>query len=181
LAVTLNIHELVHLIRFNNDESAFNELYKAQVVKLCQFANSFLDDNEASEEIVNDVFVKIWLNRSTLDKIRNPQVYLYVVVKNACLNHIRSNSSRTVRELNIAESFYFHLNADPAQLLISKELHAEIINAVNCLPPRCKLIFKMVKEDGLSCNEVASILDLSNKTVFAQLSIALKKLESVLS
>ena len=55
-----------------------------------------------------------------------------------------------------------------------------VLKAVNSLPPRCKLIFKMVKEDELSCNEVADILGLSNKTVFAQLAIALKKLDEAL-
>jgi RNA polymerase sigma-70 factor (ECF subfamily) len=65
-------------------------------------------------------------------------------------------------------------------LLISKELQTKVLKAVNGLPARCKLIFKMVKEDDLSCNEVAAILGLSNKTVFAQLSIALKKLDDAL-
>lgn len=55
-----------------------------------------------------------------------------------------------------------------------------MLKAVNELPARCKLIFKMVKEDDLSCKEVATILGLSDKTVFAQLSIALKKLDSAI-
>lgn len=180
MAVTLNIQELVHLIQFNDDEVAFNQLYRLQVNELYQFAYSFLGDKEPAEEIVNDVFLKIWLNRSSLDNIRNMQVYMYVTVKNACLNHLRGASSRQLKELNIAESYYFHLSVDPAQLLISKELQSEILTAIDNLPPRCRLIFKMVKQDGLSCKEVAAILNLSHKTVFAQLVIALKKLESVI-
>jgi RNA polymerase sigma-70 factor (family 1) len=173
-------HELIHRIQFNDDESAFNELYKHYVVKLYQFAYSFLDDREAGEEIVNDAFLKIWVGRKKLDSIRNLQVYLYVAVKNACLNHLRSISSKKIKELKVTEAYYFHLSVDPAQLLISKELQTEVLNAVNELPPRCRLIFKMVKEDDLSCNEVATILGLSNKTVFAQLTIALKKLDQAL-
>jgi len=173
-------HELIHRIQVNDDESAFNELYKHYVVKLYQFAYSFLDDREAGEEIVNDVFLKIWVGRQKLDSIRNLQVYLYVAVKNACLNHLRSISSKKIKEIKVTEAYYFHLSVDPAQLLISKELKTRVLNAVNELPPRCRLIFKMVKEDGLSCNEVAIILGLSNKTVFAQLTIALKKLDQAL-
>lgn len=173
-------HELIHRIQFNDDESAFNELYKHYVVKLYQFAYSFLDDREAGEEIVNDVFLKIWVGRQKLDSIRNLQVYLYVAVKNACLNHLRSISSKKIKEIKVTEAYYFHLSVDPAQLLISKELKTKVLNAVNELPPRCRLIFKMVKEDDLSCNEVATILGLSNKTVFAQLTIALKKLDQAL-
>lgn len=173
-------HELIHRIQFNDDESAFNELYKHYVVKLCQFTYSFIDDREAGEEIVNDVFLKIWVGRQKLDSVRNLQVYLYVAVKNACLNHLRSISSKRIKELKVTEAYYFHLSVDPAQLLISKELKTKVLNAVNELPPRCRLIFKMVKEDDLSCNEVATILGLSNKTVFAQLTIALKKLDQAL-
>ncbi|WP_184543136.1 RNA polymerase sigma factor [Mucilaginibacter sp. FT3.2] len=176
----MNIQELVHLIQFNDDELAFNELYRQQVNKLYQFAYSFLGDKEPAEEIVNDIFLKIWLNRSGLDGIRNVRVYMYVTVKNACLNYIRGTSSKQLKELNIAESYYFHLSVDPAQLLISKQLQADILIAIDGLPPRCKLIFKMVKQDGLSCKEVAAILNLSDKTVFAQLAIALKKLESII-
>ena len=172
--------ELIRRIQFNDDESAFNELYKHYVVKLYQFAYSFLDDREAGEEIVNDVFLKIWVGRQKLDSVRNLQVYLYVAVKNACLNHLRSISSKKIREIKVTEAYYFHLSVDPAQLLISKELKTKVLNAVNELPPRCRLIFKMVKEDDLSCNEVATILGLSNKTIFAQLTIALKKLDQAL-
>ncbi|MDB5157130.1 MAG: polymerase sigma-70 factor [Mucilaginibacter sp.] len=174
----MNIQELVHLIQSDNNESAFNELYKQQIRKLSRFAYSFLNDKETSEEIVNDIFLKMWINRKTLDQIRNIHVYLYVSVKNACLNHIRSTSSKKNKELNLSDNFYFHFSPDPAQLLISKELQTEILKSVNSLPPRCKLIFKMVKEDGLTCKEVADILNLSNKTVFAQLAIALTKIEN---
>ncbi|PWK79903.1 RNA polymerase sigma-70 factor (ECF subfamily) [Mucilaginibacter oryzae] len=176
----MNIQELVHLIRFDDDEAAFNRLYRLQVNKLYQFAYSFLGDKEPAEEIVNDLFLKIWLNRSSLDSIRNMQVYMYVTVKNACLNYLRGTLMKQSKEASIAEAYYFHLSVDPAQLLIGKELQSDILAAVDSLPPRCKLIFKMVKQDGLSCREVADILNLSHKTVFAQLVIALKRLESVI-
>jgi RNA polymerase sigma-70 factor (ECF subfamily) len=176
----LEIKELIDSIHYNNDESAFNELYKLLINSLNQFAWSFLGDKEACEEIINDLFVNIWTGRHKLNKISNPKVYFYVAIKNACLNHIRSNTSKRNRDAQLAETYYFHLSVDPAQLLISKELEAGVLKAVNSLPPRCKLIFKMVKEDELSCNEVADILGLSNKTVFAQLAIALKKLDEAL-
>lgn len=176
----MNIHELFDRIRFEQDESAFNALYRMMAVKLSRFASAFVEDTGACKELVNDVFLRLWLNRFNLVHIGNVQVYLYISVKNACLNYIKSTSSRRQRELNASGSLYFQLNADPSELLISKELHAEIIKAVNDLPPRCKLIFKMVKEDGLSSKEVAGILELSDKTVFAQLAIALKRIESVI-
>lgn len=177
----MNIQELIRRIHVDEDESAFNELYKQHVLKLYQFANSFLDDAEASEEIVNDALLKLWTGRKNLGQIRNVQVYLYQSIKNACLNHLRSITSKRNNEQKLTAAYYFHLSVDPSQLLISKELSNKVLKAVNELPDRCKLIFKMVKEDGFSCKEVADILGLSNKTVFAQLSIALKKLDAVLN
>jgi RNA polymerase sigma-70 factor (family 1) len=176
----VSTQERIRRIQVKGDEAAFNELYELHEAKLHKFACSLLGDREAAQEIVNDAFLKIWMGRESLDNIRNLQVYLYVLIKNACLNHLRSVSSKKIKELQLTEAYYFQLSVDPSQLLISKELQTRVLKAVNGLPPRCKLIFKMVKEDDLSCSEVADILGLSNKTVFAQLAIALKKLDDAL-
>ncbi|MDN3583094.1 RNA polymerase sigma-70 factor [Mucilaginibacter flavus] len=175
----LEIKKLVSFI-CNNDEDAFNKLYRLLVKKLVQFAFSFLDDKAICEEIVNDIFVNLWLGRHKLDRVYNPKVYLYVSVKNACLNHGRGNNTFEKRKEELTDIHYTIQSPDPSQLLIGKELTARILTAVNNLPPRCKLVFKMVKEDDLSCNEVADILGLSNKTVFGQLRIALEKLDEAL-
>ncbi|MDN5289463.1 MAG: polymerase sigma-70 factor [Mucilaginibacter sp.] len=180
MSAIVSTQERIRRIQINGDEAAFNELYALHEAKLYSFAYSLLDDREVAQEIVNDVFLKIWIGRQNLPQVKNLSVYLYVLIKNACLNHIRSVSSKKVKEPQLTEAYYFHLSVDPSQLLISKELQAKVLMAVNRLPPRCKLIFKMVKEDDLSANEVADILGLSNKTVFAQLAIALKKLDDVL-
>jgi len=177
----LSIQDLVRRIHIDDDESAFNELYRRHITQLCLFAYSFLDDAEAAEEIVNDTLIRLWLGRKELGIIRNTQVYIYTSIKNACLNHLRNVNAKRNNEDKVLASYYFHLSVDPSQLLISKELSGHVLKAVNLLPERCKLIFKMVKEDDLSCNEVAAILGLSPKTVFAQLAIALKKLDSVLN
>jgi RNA polymerase sigma-70 factor (family 1) len=174
------MQQLINRIRENADEFAFNELYRNHAHNFFRFAQSFVREREIAEEIVNDVLVRLWVERSKTDQIRNIQVYLYNSIKNACLNHIRSISSKRNNETKVTEAYYFHLSVDPSQILISKELSVTMLSAINNLPPRCKLIFKMVKEDGFSCKEVACILGLSDKTVFAQLSIALKKLHAIL-
>ncbi|MBB6107911.1 RNA polymerase sigma factor [Mucilaginibacter lappiensis] len=177
----MSTQEHIRRIQIDGDEAAFSGLYELHEPRLNKFAYSFLGDREVAQEIVNDAFLKIWMGRESLYKIRNLQVYLYVLIKNACLNHLRNTSSQKIKELQLTETYYFQLSVDPSHLLISKELEVRVLNAVNLLPPRCKLIFKMVKEDDLSCNEVAAILGLSNKTVFAQLAIALKKLDDALT
>ena len=75
---------------------------------------------------------------------------------------------------------HFYLSPDQEQILMTDELKKQIEQSINQLPPKCKLVFKMIKEDGLSIAEVAVILGISYKTVSTQLSIALKKLALLL-
>jgi RNA polymerase sigma-70 factor (ECF subfamily) len=171
---------LLHRIQFENDELAFREFYEANVFRLFQFAFTFVQNRELSEEIVNDVFLKLWHNRGRIDQIENISVYLYVAVKNTAVNYLRQSKSRLDNDLGKQAVHHFYLSPDPEQLLVTDELRQRIEAAIEGLPPRCKLIFKLVKEDGLSASEVAAILGVSYKTVTTQLSIALRKLEEVL-
>jgi RNA polymerase sigma-70 factor (family 1) len=171
---------LLHRIQFENDELAFREFYEANVFRLFQFAFTFVQNRELSEEIVNDVFLKLWHNRGRIDQIENISVYLYVAVKHTAVNYLRQSKNRLETDLGKQAVHHFYLSPDPEQLLVTDELRRRIEAAIEGLPPRCKLIFKLVKEDGLSSAEVAAILSISYKTVTTQLAIALRKLEEVL-
>ena len=171
---------LLHRIQFENDETAFREFYEANVFRLFQFAFTFVQSREPAEEIVNDVFLKLWHSRGRIDQIENLSVYLYVSVKNTASNYLRQSKGRSMVDLNGQAVHHFYLSPDPEQLLVTDELRRRIEAAIEELPARCKLIFKLVKEDGLSATEVATILDISYKTVTTQLTIALKKLEGAL-
>jgi RNA polymerase sigma-70 factor (family 1) len=171
---------LLHRIQFENDEMAFREFYEANVFRLFQFAFTFVQNRELSEEIVNDVFLKLWRNRGRIDQIDNLSVYLYVAVKNTANNYLRQSKGRLAADLGRQAVHHFYLSPDPEQLLVTDELRKRIAASIDELPARCKLIFKLVKEDGLSASEVADILDISYKTVTTQLRIALKKLEAAL-
>lgn len=175
------MQELIHRIQFHDDEMAFNQLYQQNVVKIFQFAYSFVKEKEIAEEIVNDVFLKLWIDRAKLNTIKNLSVYLYVSVKNSSLNYLNRISSKRNTFMTAYEQSFdlFLVEPDPEQLLISKQMKVSIDQAVSQLPPRCRVIFKMVREDNLTANEVAQILEISNKTVFAQLSIAIKKIEEL--
>jgi RNA polymerase sigma-70 factor (family 1) len=166
---------LLHRIQFDNDETAFRQFYTDNMFRLFQFAFTFVQNREQAEEIVNDVFLRLWQNRSRISQIENISVYLYVAVKNTAANYLRQSKPR-----NLEAVHHFYLSPDPEQILITDELRKKIAAAIDGLPARCKLIFKLVKEDGLSAAEVAAILDISYKTVTTQLTIALKKLEEAL-
>ena len=164
----------------DGDQNGFKEFYQLQFFKLYQFAYSFVHSKEPAEEIVNDVFLAIWQKRAELSSIDNIQVYLYVSVKNACLNFLRRNNLPVPLSVDDLCVDHFQLVADPESLLIQRELQRQVREAIEQLPPRCRLVFKLVKQDGLSYKQVASILDLSVKTIDSQLCLALKKLALIL-
>lgn len=166
--------------RFSNEQQAFKQLYEQRFMQLYRFALAMVKDRETAQDIVNDVFLKLWNRRHEPAAIENLNVYLYVSVKNAALNFLKRTFRRhyTIDNLDID---HLHISVDPEVLLITTELKNNIEKAINTLPTRCRLVFKLIREDGLTYKEVAAILQVSPKTVDTQLSIALKKLERILS
>ncbi len=126
--------------------------------------------------LISDVFIKIWEKRHQLDKVENLSYYLFTAVKNKCLNQLHDVRNREGLDINDAIFEFKSLYHDPEQKLISAEMIGKIQKAIQDLPPRCRLIFKLVKEEGLKYKEVAELLQLSVKTVENQMSLAFKKI-----
>jgi len=175
------INYLQERIARYDDQQAYKELFVSFYNPLLQFALSFVKSKEQAEEIVSDVFISIWEKRKRVDSITNLKVYLYVATKNGALNFLTRQNRNVSNDLEDyapeLKSIYF----DPEQLLITAEMIQRIKQAINQLPPRCKMIFKLVKEDELKYKEVAEILNISLKTVEAQITIALRKIGAVVN
>jgi RNA polymerase sigma-70 factor (ECF subfamily) len=178
--MNLPIQQLLQKIQFLDDQNSFKQLYQLLFFKLYQFAYSFVQSKESAEEVVNDVFLCVWQKRKTLDTINNINVYLYVAVKNASLNYLRKNNLHIPLSLDDLVTYHLRITANPESIMITRELELSIRKAIEQLPPKCKIIFKMIKYDGLSYKEVAAILGISVKTVDTQLYIALKKLAHII-
>lgn len=168
--------ELQKLIAQGN-EAAFVTLYKHFYPKLLRFAVVFLKNKEVAEEVTEDVFIKLWCNRTEVEKIENISVYLYVSVKNRCINALPLE--KEYLDIDVIDENVTNNICDPYQQVVSNDLQEKISMAIEALPPRCKLIFKMVREDGLKYKEIAQILNISVNTIDAQMAIAVKKLSSV--
>lgn len=164
------------------DEKALGTLYGLYSRRLLHFATLITHSPELSEEVVEDVFVKLWAQKQKAAQIDNLAVYLYVAVKNTALNAI----SRKARELmhapfdDLGVEIRLGAGSDPHNLLVTSELLQRMQQAVNTLPPRCRMIFKLVREDGLRHREVAEVLNISIHTVDAQMAIAIKKICDIL-
>lgn len=175
------IKELQYKISADSDQHAYAQLYLAYMPYLLRFARSIIKNNELAEEVVSDVFIKVWQNRAELGKIDNLKLYLYVSTKNTALNYLSRHFRKDVisleeMSLNISMGTY-----NPEQLLITSEAVKKINLEIQKLPPRCRLIFKLVKEDRLRYNEIARLLNISVKTIDNQMAIALKKISSAIN
>ncbi len=162
------------------NEKAFRVLFDHFSPRLTSFAYAMLKVNDAAIEVVDEVFVKIWKQRQQITAIQNLRVYLYTATKNISLNYI----SRKAKEQLIEPFDYINIQLNdgesPEQKMITSEIFKKIRSAIDELPPRCKMIFKLVREDGLKYREVAGVLNISVNTVDAQMVIAVKKVSEKL-
>ena len=162
------------------DTRAFRQIFDALFSNLTKFSFSFVHSKEAATEIVDELFVQLWVKRDDIMKINDLRVYLYTATKNASLNYISKKAKQI--EVEPYENLIVQMTdvVSPEQIMITKEMLQKIKEAVDSLPPRCKLIFKFVREDGLSYSEVAEILGLSIKTIDAQMVIAVSRIRAKL-
>jgi RNA polymerase sigma-70 factor (ECF subfamily) len=160
-----------------NDEAAFTQLYLHFGKRLTHFATSLLRSKETAEELTEDVFVKLWANRAHITEIENITVYLYVAVKNKALTSLSLKARQLVlAPFDFLDTSVDEFAVDPYEVLITSEMMNRMHQAVDSLPPRCKMIFKLIREDGLKYKEVAEILNISVNTIDVQMAIAVKKI-----
>ena len=161
-----------------DDPIAYKELFLLYQPRLIVFSYSIIHSKETAEEIVSDVFLKIWINRESLKEIVNLHLYLYVSTKNASINYLLQQKNKKYFSIDETMVELKSIYSDPEQTMITTEMLQRIQQAVQQLPPRCRFIFKLIKEDDLKYKEVAELLHLSVKTVEAQMTIALRRIHA---
>ena len=177
----LHLSELQHRIAAFEDQQAFKELFRRFYPGLKKFAFSICHVKEEAEEAVCDVFMRIWTRRKTIDHIHNLKLYLYIATRNYSINYLRAHKKIDAIQLDDLKVEIVSLMSNPDQQLISTELEKQLLKAINDLPSQCKIIYKLVKEEGLKQKEVAELLHLQPKTVENQIAIAVRKIGETLS
>ena len=162
------------------DEKAFEEVFKSSYAGLCGYANKYISDLDQAEEIVQEVFFNYWNKRTFLEINGALEAYLYKAVRNACLNHLKHlkvRSQYAVAQLHtLKEEESKHLDT-----MVELELQQKIEDSINLLPTERQKIFKLSRYEGLKYLEIAAELQLSVKTVEAQMGKALKFLKENLA
>jgi RNA polymerase sigma-70 factor (family 1) len=174
------IDSLKYQIAVYEDAAAYKSLFFRLFPSLQQFAFSFLKSRQLAEETASDVLMEVWVRREKLMQVDNLKLYLFTSVRNAALRKLKlenkiSKFSLDDMQVEIASDY-----SDPEQALASHELEQKLLQAVHELPPRCKIIYKLAKEDGLKYAEIAQLLGISIKTIDAQLAIAVKKIAATI-
>ncbi|MCA8833068.1 RNA polymerase sigma-70 factor [Hymenobacter pini] len=174
---TPSLQELIRRIA-NDDRRAFELFFTQNYNSLLRFALRYVRGRELAEEVVSDVFVKLWQKRASLPEVQHPVSYLFVAVKNQALNYLQKAENQPTAELEEVPVAWQTDYMTPERTLLTEELYQDIQRAVHKLPPQCQTIFRLVREEGLKYREVAEILNLSVKTVEVQMGIALKKISA---
>ena len=177
----INIFELQQRIAEYEDAVAYKKLFFLFFLPLKNFSYAILKSKESAEEVVSDVFVEIWAKRKQLLEIDNLKMYIYISVRNASLRRLQQTQKTKTLSLDDIEVSFASSDLNAADTIISKELVEKIEIAIENLPPQCKIIFKLAKEDKLKYKEIAELLSISVKTIDNQISTALKKIASVLN
>jgi RNA polymerase sigma-70 factor (family 1) len=161
------------------DRAAFKSLYDHYWNDLHTLALSFLKSPDWAQDIVQDVFLRIWIKRESLAGIEQFKSYIFIVLRNELVSALRQKN----RTLKLYEKYRQHLPGDfllTDSYLSLKELEQLIRQAVAQLPPPQGLLIELTREQGLSHDEIAARLGMARKTVSNTLTKALNNIRKYL-
>jgi RNA polymerase sigma-70 factor (family 1) len=173
---SLLLAELQQLSLDNNDR-AITLLYHHYFQRLYQFALSIVKTKMLAEEVVEDVFIKVWSNPTAFTQIQNLSVYLFTAIRNQSLNCLQKEERHATHSLVPQQEEQQPDQAvSPVEYLVLSEMLQSLNVVVESLPERCRCIFKLVREEGFKYAEVAEILNISINTVNNQMAIAISRI-----
>lgn len=162
------------------DSLAFEQLHQLLYSSLYSYAYSLLKFRELAEEATSDLFMKLWTRKELLGKVTDPQLYIYRSLKNICLNILR-REQRKVGVSDLPDGEIDRGAADsPEDILQHKELMKLLTTAVASLPEQRRLVFTLIKEQGMKSKDVADLLEISLRTVENHLYKAVKQLTTII-
>ena len=171
--------EIIWRIR-KGDVGQFELLFRSSYVSLVRYAKTLIKDHDTAEEIVQDLFFRLWKDKEKLNIESSLNGYLFRSVHNKCLHFIEHNR---VIERHAEEMSYRQTESQesPSDILNYKELQEKVVRILERLPERCGKIFTMSRFEGLKYTEIAEKLSVSVKTVEANMGRALKEFRKELA
>jgi len=169
------------------DERVFGKLYRTFYTPLCSIANRIINDRQAAEEIVQDVFSKMWSDRHTIEIHTSLNSYLFRSVKNHAINELKRRQTTRASLIHTASHELWDTLVDTSEShdfiiehMISEDMQKEVSVAIESLPRQCRQVFQLSRVDYKSNDEIASMLSISKNTVKSHLLNAIKKVSLVI-
>jgi len=153
-----NLFELIS----NDNKEAFDKLYSLFFAPLCIFARRYISDSVAIEDCVQDVFLKIWKDRKNIHISSSARSYLLTAVRNHCLNIIEKKKTEQTYEQYVLNTYDSYTSED---LYSVEELEKMIEDAINKLPEKYRIVFRMSRFEQMTYKEIAEKQNISIKTV----------------
>ena len=150
----------------------FNEFYPA----LVQFAFSFINNEEAAQDIVQEIFIRIWEKKVKFENELLLRKYLYLSTQNKCFTYLRDRKVQHYHKQQIIDNYQEQEEPNIINSLIKEEVYRQLRSSIEQLPPHCKKIC-LLTLDGKKPSEIAKELELNVETVKKQKKIALKRLQ----
>lgn len=154
-------------------ETEFEQVFKSHFKALYVYASTLLKSDTQAEEIVQQVFFKLWEKRARININQSVTAYLYSAVYNECLNYLKHEKVKRKHQAYVMHTAAPGTESTPKKI-IAKELEMKISEALNCLPEQCRTIFQMSRFEELKYREIADKLNLSVKTIENQMGKALR-------
>lgn len=163
----INDADLVHRIKYGNKD-AYQELFERYAPRIFQFAHSYLKNEADAEELVQDVFMKIWEKRKTLDATQNIKSFIFKIAINTIYDFIRRKNVENAFNDFVKTNHESNSNSTWDTVIVN-EMLGTLKELVAQLPEHCRKIYRLSKEKGLSNDEIAQKLGISKRTVENQL------------
>ena len=176
---TLDDIDLIEKVKKSN-KMAFQHLFNGYYQELCNFGLRYTRQPSVTEEIVQEVFIYLWEKRDQIQINSSVKSYLYTAVRNRSINYIKLQLPKDLAKTDVDKAFGEASDEGTSDNIENLELKERIQIAIDSLPTKCRAIFVLSRNGGLTYQEIADELDLSVKTVENQMTIALKKLRKSL-
>ena len=159
------------------DEESFRKLFEYYYPKAVSFLLALIQDENEAKDLAQNLFVKIWLIRSSLGKIRSLGAYLYRMCRNAAIDYGRTHKVKIPLEEHTDDSQSYDLDEE----YFARERQYQVDRMVERMPQKRKQVFLMSRKQGKSNEEISAELGISKKTVENHINAALKELRKITS
>ncbi len=163
------------------DHDSYETLFDLYYAKFVNFADALIRDRTAAKDIVQEAFIRIWLNRDKLNENQSIENYIYVIVKRLVINHIRDSKKADSLESEKAQAVQSTTWGGQDLIVVANETRSRICAAVAKMPSQRRAIFMMSRDKGMSNKEIAESLQISVKTVERHMTLALAELRENIS